>query len=304
MKIARRNLWLGALAAVLLGAELYVQRPWQAHSARGPLFPDYLPELARGIRIEEDGEEPVELIRAEGGWFVSSCDGFPARSYAVDELLLRLGGVGPGELVSSRPDARGSYGLDEDAVRIQVEGAGGRKLVDLWQGAPEELREGSYIRPEGSASVYRAVALRRVFARAKGWLDTRWVELDPGRVQSVGCRADDATFDIELAEDGRWGSGSSSLAPAPVQALLRILSTAVFSEVRGRVAGEPAWSSPRLHLSLGTGGGEPIELSVLRAESGRVLATNGSWASDWVVELPHATLERLEESLGRIQAEL
>lgn len=306
MRIDRKNLWLGAILAVVVGANLLIGGEGRASIVGAPLVAGFDPARAARIWIEEQGVA-LELVRPENGWTVVQRRGFPAHAGAVQDLLQRVRGLSTTDLVANEAASHALYGIDDGAPRLAVFDGQGAALARLQISRPQEGATGSYVVLDGAEAVYRAPGLPPVTADPVRWLDTRLLDFDPTRVRSLRVARMDQSAELRLVRgaDGRWRilGGTVSLPPAVVDPLLLTAANLYFLDVADGVPDEASGlEPPRLMLALELEDGALARLHLGTEGDGGRYATSPGWKSPWVVLLPESSARRLEVGVERIAA--
>ena len=293
MSLDRRNLVLGAVLALLAATHLLLAPGGTGRRAVSPLLPSFAAERAAWIRIERAGEA-LELVRRGEVWRVDQRHGFPALLWVVDGLLGTLAGLSTADLVGAEGDSHALYGLDEGAVRVRVRDHAGADLADFYQGRPEGLASGSYVRLADADQVYRASSFPPLEVAPKAWVDTRLLDVDFAAVTSIRASLAGASEELALTrtEDGRWRRSPDGrmLRGADVDPLLIAGGNLYFADVRGVLPLEP-----ETRIAFTAEDGVLVEILLgpeLDAEFRA--ASRADWDPAWVVELPAASAERLE----------
>jgi hypothetical protein len=301
MRLARRNLLLAALLAVLVVLDLLHREPERVAASGEPALALRPDDVAR-IEISRGGEE-VALVRSGAGWTVRERDGFAAHGPTVTTLLERLAALSRADLVSSSPDALPLFGLGPGAARLVLADAEGEVLADLSMGRPRDEAGGCYVRVAGSDEAFRSAALAVPEPRPERWLDTRLLDLPIPSVQVIHAELPDGrSFRIQRGEDGRWNALESprSVTPAAVDPLLLVAANLYFSDLSDVARADAGLETPRATLRFDLEGGELLRLALGDAVPGGRAARRAEWSADWVVVLSERSATSLERAAAQV----
>ena len=251
-------LGLAALLAAQIGLTLWLQvRGTQSAAGRqDAVLLTFIPAEVDRVKIERAGAEPATLERAEGGWRITSLDGFPAATGRVDALLDRLGGLKRGLPVATSADAQARFKVaDADPGRVTL-GKGDRDLAVLHLGEGAGLRR-QYARPAGDKGVYEVeLTPADLPAKADDWANRALLRRDERDVQ----RLEVPGITLERSEDG-WRLADQApgevLDQTAAEELVRRLRDLSFAAVLGREAKpEYGQDTPVLEVRLGLASGD------------------------------------------------
>ncbi|MCZ6597720.1 MAG: DUF4340 domain-containing protein, partial [Planctomycetota bacterium] len=313
--VHQRNWILLFVLALLVAANVAFERPVRTREATGRLLPGL--DAARRITIEADGE--VLEIRRDtetGGWSLPQRHGFPALTFAVDELLTRLGALSLADRVGEERASWERFGLGGEPARLRLDDGFGSPLADVFLGVPAAgsadgsagRSAGCYVRPAGSETVYRAARFAVPPTAPPAWLDTRLADFDPGAIRSVVVSHEAGRVQLELRREGagwrRVGNegGEGDVPATEVERLVSIASTLYFEDVLSVEPGPAQGFGNPPETVLKLSGGADVELWIgTPSGTGYHYATNAGWPKPWVVSLPSESTELLFAAIDALQ---
>lgn len=300
MRVYRHNVLLALLVALLAVVSVSLEEPGPIQREMRRLFPDFYLDRAERLVLEQ-GEMQLTLERDSlGEWAIMDLFGYPARSAYIDSLLVRAGSIQNHDLVSTRADQHGEYGVSGEGVRVRVFDAQGAALADYLQGHALTGTSGSYVRLTDSDEVYRAVGLRSLSPDAATLIESNILRVDPITVRRLTLalgEEPEMTFERVAGSTDRWLVEGGATADSPRIELFLSDLNRIF--VDGVAGGEPLPeldARPLLRVGLGLVDGSEIDLRLGGVqEDGRVLAARSD--RPFTVRLDAGTRERLEELL-------
>jgi hypothetical protein len=199
-------------------------------------------EAARIDAIEiatPDGEQPLVLRRAEGGWIIPALGDFPADTARVDQLLETLAGLQRPLPIATSEAARARFQVADDgfAQRILLK-AGKETLASLILGDSPGFRR-RYLRPTREDGIYDVrFEIFNLSDQPNDWIAQDQLRLERDRIQRL------AAADWAISKDGEnWvledtpaaeaGELDGELDQAKVRELLTTLANLSYLEVLG-----------------------------------------------------------------------
>jgi hypothetical protein len=230
-----RRRWIflaGAVALLGLAAVFVARRPPAGTSEGGLLFAGF--ERERAIRIEVQGktaDEGIVLEKSASGWIVPAEAGYAADPEGVGEILDFVGSARADRRVSDNPAKRGAYEVDDDGLKVKVEGTEGVLLAQwvIGKSGPDFLS--TYVRKEDSDEVFLLdQSLRRIFVRVgpRQWRDKAIFRLSGPDITKMQWSREGKTVALEADAAGNWTLTAPATAPAQrdeAEALRNALST-------------------------------------------------------------------------------
>ncbi len=304
MRLERRNVVLGALLLVLVSVQL-LGRDEGVTVRGGPgLLERFAPSQVTRVVLTR-GEERCDLVRVDGDWRVRQRADFAAQAERVDELLLRLASLGPADLVSEERSSYARYGIDADAVSIELRGAEDEVLATLRAGRPEDAATGSHLARAGGEGVYRASAIPLPEPLPERWLELKLIDLAIPEVRLCRVqRAGGEEHELVLQSDGRWNLRGTDryLTQRVVQDLLLVASTTFCEDVSETPLAEAGLSEPSLVCTLVAGEAEARTLSIGGSVDGLRALRRSDWRGPWVALVRPRSAANLEGALLRVLA--
>lgn len=320
--MSRRNRVLLALFVLLAGGALALEQPWRGDAysrTQGGvrrLFPELEAQresLAR-VEIRAAGQQAT-LTRSGGGFVVEEKLQYPADLGRLVSLVDALAWVDDRDTVSSNPDKRATYHVDEEGgTRIRLLDAKGGVLADAYGGSlrsapesagPQALLE-FYLRRSDRDEVVLAPEFRPPAADPALWIEPRlFPGLQAAKLGWIERSSPDSGEAWRLERASPGGSGdpqwrmtapeerdaAAHVAEGFVSALAGLSAQDVAARVpAGREPG-PEFGIPTDILRAGLGD-QSVELRLGKpAGEGRRYA----WVpgSSWIVTIGEFAAERL-----------
>lgn len=145
------------------------------------------PDRVTKLRIEKADTEPVELSRIAGSWKITSPIEYRAADAVVTGALRVLESLELEDVVSTNPDKRPTYQVDDSTgTRVQVL-AGEETLMSIVVGKSSPDFSHTYVRPADRDEVYRAVGVLTYNFSKKldDWRDKTILKLDQASISNV-----------------------------------------------------------------------------------------------------------------------
>lgn len=197
--------------------------------SREPLLP-HLREAQPG-RILIEADQPIEMIRSEGDWWLAEQTGrYPARSDRIDSLLEELSSARITRRVTENRARFGELGVDDTGaqrMRIYAQSDLGdaAALVDLLWGS-RSASGGQYVRREGDDSVIETDAELSFYLNQPSpyWSYLRVLpeSATPGQVVVLGVDLGDASYTLQrdAGDTGsNWRFADEAVAPLDTEAV-------------------------------------------------------------------------------------
>jgi hypothetical protein len=204
-----------------------------------PLFADFAPDRTARI-VMEGPDTTATLARADGVWFVTSEDSFPAEPVALDQMFDNITGFSRKDIISSNPEKQALYEVDSTGVFVTLSDATGDTLVRFVVGKPGPDYQSTYVRDVETNDVILAPGyLRPVFDRGKRtWQDRTIFALEPDAIIEVEVRRPGGTLTLRRDGAGGWlitRPESTACDPGRVTRFLRTLAYLRCDEFAGRM---------------------------------------------------------------------
>jgi hypothetical protein len=221
-----------AVAALGLAAWLAARRPPAGTAEGGLLFAGFKRE--RALKIEVQGkaaDESIVLEKSASGWSVPAEAGYPADPEGIREILDFVGSARADRKVSDNPAKRGVFEVDDNGLKVKLEGAEGAVLAQVVVGKSGPDFLSTYVRKEGSDEVFLIdQSLRRIFVRVgpRQWRDKAIYRLSGPDITRLKWTREGKTVAVEADASGNWTMTAPATAPArrdEVEALRNALST-------------------------------------------------------------------------------
>jgi hypothetical protein len=306
-----KHTWtLVALAALLLGFILLVERHWRDSSEPAPA-PHLLPQLdiaaVTSVQVRPAGQQLIRADRTASGWQLTQPLSYPAEADAVVSLLTVLQQLQGRHQISAEEmrnhtKAQKEFGFDPPQFTIQIQQ--GEDVTPVLLGSLTALKDQVFVQVVGQPGIYLvdATLLNYVPRTADDWRSAALLELKGLAFDRIAVTSGTKSFELERDPASRlWRllRPLDARADSPkVDALLSQLQTArVTAFVSDDAKAElekfglqpPEWS---LSLARGTNvlaalqlgrnpPGQPGELFARRAGSATVMRVPQEALAGW-----------------------
>ncbi len=199
--MSRQNRLLLLVLALTGGLALALEQPWRGDAVQRtaaavrPLFPRLRDELQRVDRVWiHDADHEVTLVRGTTGFVVEEALGHPADRVRLQDFLRRLADLQSRDVVSTNPEKRSIYGVDEgQGTAIEIRDHDGAVLADLIGGRlrsqdPRSGRKVSldfYVRPRDRDEVILVSDYAAPSTDPADWIAGRFWKLDSESIQEM-----------------------------------------------------------------------------------------------------------------------
>jgi len=257
-----------------------------------------------GIRITRLGEEPVNLSRNNGKWFVSrGRKDYPARQVRVEDLLTALAKRDQYPIRSSSASSHERLWLTpETATQITVFAAPGLALMNLLIGQPDITGQSVYLRKQGQNEV-RSGEDRFSFytdSALSSWYNLRlFPENEEGRLNDRDVQRliiyppENESPMIFTRSNREWTFNFEISNPdfSKVDSYIRdILGVSGDDFIDDVSPSDPMFNSCRVVMELGNGSTKTLRLGPADQEGKRYATVSGS---DYVYSIPAWSVRRL-----------
>jgi len=273
MRLTRINGILLVLLAALLALDLGLRDSGPEARTIGRLAPAFYRDRADRALLQR-GEGRIELqLTAEGNWILPEHHGYPASSRTLDELLTAMTSLTTLDLVSLDASTHHEYGLDDQALRIEIWDADGQRVLGLLQGEEAAGGGASYVRLMGEAAVYRAARLRSIRLDPGLWLDVQWLTFPEPLVSRISLSGSELSAARILVRDpdtvDTWRiEGGERIGSTAIKGHLRALRGLFVERVQGRADGPIASEQILLSVDLELIDGRKFGAKILGPSSG------------------------------------
>ncbi|MFB5267235.1 DUF4340 domain-containing protein [Paenibacillus enshidis] len=160
-------------------------------------------EAVTGIRIEQTGGEPVEMIKQNDGWVMKLPHAYPLNSYAVDNWLNALEAATTGDIIEEQPKNPEKYGIGgQHGWNITVTGNEGA-VHKLAVGSTLPSGSSSYVQLESGAVISVAQdSLSGMLLSATEFIDTTPFEWDKAHLSALEWEGTSSSWVLKRGESG------------------------------------------------------------------------------------------------------
>ena len=118
MRLQRRNVLLLVVLGGLVALNVALERPVRTVASSGPLLAGFAPHRVARIAVEAPDGARLEIVRAGDRWTLPARHGFPALTFAVEELCARVRDLSRADLVSEEAESHARYGVGSGGLVI------------------------------------------------------------------------------------------------------------------------------------------------------------------------------------------
>ncbi|MBN2082075.1 DUF4340 domain-containing protein [bacterium] len=111
-----------------------------------------------GFEIDQISDEPFQLLKEGGQWFVVRGDArYKANMERIDKLIEDVPGLMSSGLATNKADKQATFEVDDaQAIRLKVFAGGETPAVDMYVGKATPSFDGAFVRLANQDEVYRA----------------------------------------------------------------------------------------------------------------------------------------------------
>jgi hypothetical protein len=199
--------WIPTLVLVLIFAAGVVYASSHNFFRESDPVPQKLIALSRdaitGIKIEQTGGEPVELVKQNGGWAMKMPHAYPLNSYAVDNWLNALEAATAGDVIEEQPKDPAKYDIGGDnGWNITVTDRDGN-LHKLVVGSTLPAGGSSYVQLESGAVISVAQdSLSGLLLSTTEFTDTTPFEWDKDHLSAMEWEGTSSSWVLKRRESG------------------------------------------------------------------------------------------------------
>jgi len=157
---------------------------------------------ANKIEIIKD-EEIQELSKVENKWVVSSKSGVDADQVAVNEILNKTEEITKNDLVSTNPEKKASFEVDESGVEIKMY-SGDSLITDFFVGKAGADFNSTYVRLAEEDDVYLTKNYIRMHFDKNDFRDLAILDFDKDQASEIKIDQSKKEIAILLKEEGKW----------------------------------------------------------------------------------------------------
>jgi len=298
----RRNTVLLTLLLVQAVIIAVVYWPRADHSAAEAveLLPQAVAQDAAEIRITDENNGVLELVKKESGWVLPKADEYPADQEKVKEFLGKLAGLSSSRLVTRTGSSHRRLKVDDkEFIRlVEIKKADGT-AHKLYMGTSPSYKT-IHVRSGNADSVYLANELYAWEAGVEpgAWWNRQYVSVPADKITKVTLRNGQGSFAVQKEENKWVVVEPAGLGPAAEQAMsdfLAAASSVVMTESLGRgEKAEYAIATPKMVMALQTADDETT-LAVGAEQDGGSSFVAKSSQSPYYVRIAKTALQALLE---------
>lgn len=260
-------------------------------------------DAVTGIRIEQAGSEPVELIKQNGKWAMKLPHAYPLNSYAVDNWLNALEAATAGDVIEGQAKDPGKYGIGgENGWNITVTGTDGN-AHKLAVGSTLPGGGSSYVQLESGAVISVAQdSLSGLLLSVTEFTDTTPFEWDMDHLSSLEWEGTSSSWVLKRGESGSgWNLNGKKIKDEDAASLSdRLINVATSEQLRSTL--ELKNESHRFTLTVTLNNDKAPKVYQGWTTSGQ---KDTVWVippdSNWAYAVPAANFEEIEQGAKSIK---